>query len=209
MIVNQAQGNASLAYSSTRTAGAPPQATTTSPASVDTVSISDAARAELANQQNFATTSEQWQASLAMRRSGIPQLVKVDAAITGGVADMQGQLAQLLADKGISDASFALSYDAATQSFTVAGAPKVKAALEGELNSATPSATGSAIREGYALLDDLTSSLAAMHQQYPRDQAVSGNDATSRQQGFAYRLTLSMQDSVLTPLLKQLTPEGT
>lgn len=206
MIVNQVQGNAALAYSSTRTADAPPQATTTSLASVDKVSISDAARVELANQQNSATASEQWQASLAMRRSGIPQLVKVDAAIAGGVADMQGQLKKFLAGKGISDASFALSYDAATQSFTVDGAPKVKAALEGELDSATPSATGSAIKEGYAMLDDLTSSLAAMHQQFLRDQAAPGNDATSRQQGFAYRLTLSMQDGVLTPFLNKLAP---
>lgn len=202
MIVNQVQGNAALAYSSTRTADTHLQVTPTSPAPADTVTISDAAQALLANQQSSATAGEQWQASLAMRRSGIPQLVKVDDAITGGVADMQGQLKQFLTNKGIPDANFALSYDAATQSFQVTGAPKVKAALEGELN--TPSATGSAIREGYSLLNDLTTSLAAGRQQYSRDQAVSGSGTTSPQQGFAYRLTLSMQDGVLTPLLNEL-----
>lgn len=207
MIVNQVQGNAVPVYSSARPADRPPQVTTASLASAETVSISAAARAELAHQQSSAIAGEQWQASLAMRRSGIPQLVKVDDAITGGVADMQGRLKQLLANKGIPDANFALSYDAVTRSFRVAGAQKVKAALEGELN--TPSATGSAIREGYSLLNDLTTSLAAVRQQYTRDYALSGSDATSPQQGFAYRLTLSMHDGVLIPLLNELTPEGT
>ncbi|WP_434151299.1 hypothetical protein ACR2R6_07005 [Methylocaldum gracile subsp. desertum] len=92
----------------------------------DKATISQAARDRVTGEFNDG----QWQAALANRRTGVPQLVKVDSALAGGRGDIQGRLQQLLTDHAVDpNASFTLAYDAASQSFHVDGAPEAKAVL--------------------------------------------------------------------------------
>jgi hypothetical protein len=160
----------------------------------DSVRISDAARA-LAD----ADAAGQWQAAIANRRTGIPQLVRVDTAFAGGVGDLQGRLRHLLSERGLDpNTTFNLSYDAATQSFHIDGEPAVRTALEAELNAASPTANATAIREGHALLEDIDSSLAAVRAQYARDRVAEAGDTVSGRDGVAYRLVLGMSAGMLS-----------
>ncbi len=165
----------------------------------DKTTISQAARNRVAEESN----DDQWLAALANRRTGVPQLIKADSALAGGRADIQGRLQQLLADHAVDpNTSFTLAYDAASRSFRVDGVPEAKAALEAELNSSHPSATGAAVREGYSLLSDMASGLAAVREQYARDQIAGGNDIASRQQGYADRFSLGMRAGILSTRLE-------
>ncbi len=157
-------------------------------APVDTVTISDAARSR---QLADADTRGQWESALAMQRSGVPQLIDAESAIVGGTNDMQSRIQQWLTGQRFdTDTRFSLSYDAASKSFNVDGSPEVKVALEAALNSATPSPSAAAMRNSYALLEDMSSGLDAVRKQYALDQAAGGHDVASRREGFAYRFSM-------------------
>ncbi|MDO8988024.1 MAG: hypothetical protein Q7U91_00155 [Sideroxyarcus sp.] len=180
-----------------------PASSASSPAATaDTVSISDTARALQSRAQADTDTRGQWATALANRSTGIPQLVRADSALAGGVEDIQERLRLLLSERGLpSESNFSLSYDAAAKLFRVDGEPGVKAALEAELNASSPTPNAAAIREGYALLEDIDTGLAAVRAQYARDQAAGSDDVASRQHGFAYRFNLNMSGGALAVAL--------
>jgi hypothetical protein len=162
-------------------------------------------RVTLSNTARRMQDDDAWQTALA----GKPQLVNVDSAIAGGLRDVQSRLQQVL-DKHKLDGNtqFKLSYDAASQTFSVDGPSDVKQALEAALNAVQPSANAAAIKKGYAKLDDLASSLAAVRKQYSLDMAARGNDVQSRQSGFAYRFSLDSQAQGLSYLLTPLNHQA-
>lgn len=161
------------------------ETTSTQSASSDRVSISDTART--------LQQKDDWQSSLANRRDGVPRLIPVESAITGGVESLQNELGQWLKNQGLDqNANFSLTYDAANRSFNVTGPSQIKNALEQELNGNSPSPVGNTLRESYALLEDMTSSLASVRQQFAMDQAAGGYDSPSRERGFRYDFSLEM-----------------
>lgn len=155
---------------------------------IDKINISDAARSR---QLADIDTHGQWENTLAMQRSGVPQLINMESAIDGGIDDMQNRLQKWLSEQGFdANTHFSLTYDAANRLYQVEGTPELKGALEAELNNAMPSPLAAAMREGYALLEAQSSGLDGVRKQFALDQVADGHDVMSRLEGFAYRFSL-------------------
>jgi len=193
MIINSVQTVNALAAASTRSQASDVKTTNTT----DQTSFSDAVRML---QQN-----DVWQTALASRQNGMPKLIPVASAISGGVDALQKDMGQWLQSQGFdNNANFSVNYDASSQTFNVKGPAEIKNALEKELNGNSSNATGAAFRQSYSLLEDLSSSFAAVRQQYRMDQAAGGYDRLSREQGFSYSFSLDMMAGRLQTNLKPL-----
>lgn len=195
MMINAIQTIASLAAALNRPET--PAASTSSSAqnTSDQVSISDAARAL---QKNNA-----WQTALLNRKDGVSKLAALESSISGGIDALQKNLGQWLQAQGLDpNAKFSVNYDAASQTFNVKGPADIKNALEKELNGNSPNAFGTAFRQGYSLLQNLTGSFAAARQHLKSDPTGANSDAAAKQQGSGYSFSLDMAAGKLHPRLK-------
>lgn len=197
MMINALQTIASLAATLNRP-DTPAAATTSSSKNADDqVSISDAARALQKNND--------WQTALLNRKDGLSKLAALESSISGGIDALQKNLGQWLQAQGLDpNAKFSVNYDAASQTFNVKGPANIKNALEKELNVNSSNAFGSAFRQGYSLLQNLTGNFAAARQQAKTDLTSGGADAFAKQQGSGYSFSLDMADGKLHPRLKPL-----